>query len=103
MTSQISEEEQKTQADGFWNDAKEAEKFLKQLSAKKNKVADFERVNSAYEDFQVIKEFYQAGEIEEAEAEENIESLNKVIEELEMKSMLSSEEDTLSAIVTINA
>ena len=103
MTLQIAEEEQKTQADGFWNDAKEAEKFLKQLSAKKNKVADFEKVNSAYEDFQVIKEFYQAGEIEEAEAEENIESLNKVIEELEMKSMLSSEEDTLSAIVTINA
>lgn len=60
-------------------------------------------MNSAYEDFQVIKEFYELGEIEEAEANENIEKLDKLIESLELKSMLSEEEDALSAIVTINA
>lgn len=60
-------------------------------------------MNSAYEDFQVIREFYELGEIEEAEANENIEKLNKQIESLELKSMLSEEEDALSAIVTINA
>lgn len=60
-------------------------------------------MNSAYEDFQVIREFYELGEIEEAEANENIEKLNKQIESLELKSMLSEEEDALSAIITINA
>lgn len=60
-------------------------------------------MNSAYEDFQVIREFYELGEIEEAEANENIEKLDKLIESLELKSMLSEEEDALSAIVTINA
>ena len=60
-------------------------------------------MNSAYEDFQVIREFYELGEIDEAEANENIEKLDKLIESLELKSMLSEEEDTLSAIVTINA
>lgn len=60
-------------------------------------------MNTAYEDFQVIKEFYELGELEEAEANENIEKLDKLIEALEMKSMLSEEEDALSAIVTINA
>jgi peptide chain release factor 2 len=60
-------------------------------------------VNSAYEDFQVIREFYELGEIDEAEANENIEKLDKLIESLELKSMLSEEEDALSAIVTINA
>lgn len=60
-------------------------------------------MNSAYEDFQVIREFYELGEIEEAEANENIEKLDKLIESLELKSMLSEEEDELSAIITINA
>lgn len=60
-------------------------------------------MNSAYEDFQVIREFYELGEIDEAEANENIEKLNKQIESLELKSMLSEEEDALSAIITINA
>ena len=60
-------------------------------------------MHSAYEDFQVIKEFYELGDIDEAEANENIEKLDKLIESLELKSMLSEEEDALSAIVTINA
>lgn len=60
-------------------------------------------MNSAYEDFQVIREFYELGEIDEAEANENIEKLDKLIESLELKSMLSEEEDALSAIITINA
>lgn len=60
-------------------------------------------MNSAYEDFQVIREFYELGEIDEAEANENIAKLDKLIESLELKSMLSEEEDALSAIVTINA
>ena len=60
-------------------------------------------MNSAYEDFQVIREFYEHGEIDEAEANENIEKLDKLIESLELKSMLSEEEDALSAIITINA
>lgn len=60
-------------------------------------------MNSAYEDFQVIREFYELGEIDEVEANENIEKLDKLIESLELKSMLSEEEDALSAIVTINA
>ncbi|MBQ2304163.1 MAG: peptide chain release factor 2 [Bacteroidales bacterium] len=99
----MSEEEQHTQGDTFWSDPKSAEKFLKQLSTKKSTVADYEQVNSAYEDFQVIREFYELGEIEEAEANENIEKLDKLIESLELKSMLSEEEDALSAIITINA
>lgn len=60
-------------------------------------------MNSAYEDFQVIREFFELGEIDEAEANENIEKLDKQIESLELKSMLSEEEDALSAIITINA
>lgn len=60
-------------------------------------------MNSAHEDFQVIREFYELGEIDEAEANENIEKLDKLIESLELKSMLSEEEDALSAIITINA
>ncbi len=43
------------------------------------------------------------GEIEQEEAEENAQCLTAEIEALEMKNMLSNEEDPLSAIVTINA
>lgn len=51
----------------------------------------------------MIKEFFEAGELEQAEAEENIAKLESVVADLELKSMLSNEEDSLSAIVTINA
>ena len=58
---------------------------------------------SSYEDVIVWKEFFDSGDCTEKDLEEHLDSLEKIIEDLEFKNMLRNEEDRLSAIITINA
>lgn len=48
-------------------------------------------------------EFFQAGEVEEDEVDEEAKKTVAIIEELELKKMLSGEEDQFSAIIEINS
>lgn len=50
-----------------------------------------------------MAEMFEAGEVPEEEMDSTMESLEKSIEELEFKNMLSGEEDRLGAMVTINS
>ncbi len=50
-----------------------------------------------------MAEMYDSGEVPEQEMEDCLSHLEKSIEELEFKNMLSGEEDRLSAMVTINS
>ena len=59
-------------------------------------------MNGLCEDLETLYEFYEAGEVQEQELEEEFQKLIKTLEELEFKKMLSSEEDQLSAIIEIN-
>ena len=63
----------------------------------------FKKVYSEMEDAQVMAEMFEAGEVPEEEMDNTMESLEKSIEELEFKNMLSGEEDRLGAMVTINS
>jgi peptide chain release factor 2 len=96
--AEIELEEQQSQTADFWLDSKKAEYFLKQLSNKRNIVTTFEKVNDAYETFLVLQEFP-----EECDLEKEAELLESIISDLELKTMLSNEEDHLSTILTINS
>ncbi|MDD3724131.1 MAG: peptide chain release factor 2 [Bacteroidales bacterium] len=100
---QIEEETKITLSEGFWNDAKEAEKFLKKINEKKVWTNIFDKVIQTFEDVKVWKEFFEGGECKEEELDEHLDNLEKLILDLEFKNMLSNEEDKLSAIITINA
>lgn len=63
----------------------------------------FKKVNAELEDAGVMAEMFEAGEVPEEEMDSTMESLEKSIEELEFKNMLSGEEDRLGAMVTINS
>ena len=54
-------------------------------------------------DLETLHEFYQEGEIQETEVDTESKKTLKIIEELELKKMLSSEEDQFSAIIEINS
>ncbi len=99
----ISEEEAKTQAPGFWDDPKAAEKVMKGIQQQKVWTDAFKKVDSEMEDAQVMAEMFEAGEVPEEEMDGTMDSLEKSIEELEFKNMLSGEEDRLGAMVTINS
>lgn len=90
---------QKTLADDFWNDPKEAEVFQKSLAAVKSWVQDYELAAGALDDLKVLVEF---GE-EEAELDAAYKIALDKIEALELKNMLSAEGDNLGAVLSINS
>ena len=53
-------------------------------------------------DLDTLREFYEAGDVEESEMEAEYNKTLKEVENLEFKKMLSDEEDQLSAIIEIN-
>ncbi len=54
-------------------------------------------------DFEALFEFFEEGDVAVSEVEEEYAKVNAAIEALEVRKMLSSEEDSLSAILEINA
>ena len=100
---EIINDEEKTVAPDFWNDAKNAEVVLKALRQKKQWVDSFRKLESTYEDLDVLIDFAKEGEATEEEVAELYAELLKDLEELEFKNMLSGEEDVLSAVLQITA
>jgi len=99
----VEEETIKTTDPNFWDNPKEAEAILKVIQQHKYWINAFNDINSKCEDLGVLNEFLAAGESSEEEVEESYKSLAKALDEFELTSTLSSKEDQLSAMLTINA
>ena len=90
---------EQSQADGFWDDPKKAEAFLKQLNGVKAWVTAYDSMNSSLDDLEVLFELEPEGEdIDLAYAD-----AVKSVEDLELKNMLGGEGDSLGAVLTINS
>ncbi|GAB3722996.1 peptide chain release factor 2 [Hymenobacter agri] len=89
-------------APGFWDDSKAAEATLREIKGLKTWTDDFEAVQQALADTEVLFDFHREGEVSEAEMQADYEATVKKVETLEFKRMLSSEEDQLSAVIDIN-
>lgn len=100
---QLQEEELKTQDPEFWNDPKAAEVKMKEIRGIKFWISSYENLENKYGDCEVLFEFIKEGEGEEEELESLYNSLLVEVEELELKNMLSGEEDGLSAVLQITA
>lgn len=102
-TAKINEEEALTQRPGFWDEPKKAELLLKSIQEKKKWTIDYTAAISAYEDLVVLYDFYEADEATEADLDKQYADAITIIEDLELRNMLSNQEDRLSAILQINA
>lgn len=91
-----------TQKQEFWNDPKAAEVVMKEIQELKSWTVAYEKVKAAYEDLQVMLEFYNEDDAGEEDLDKAYQSTLKLVEDLEFKNMLSDEEDKLSAILHIN-
>ena len=98
----VEAEELKTQDPNFWDDPKSAEIHLKNINKQKVWVVAFDELQSLVDDFSVLFDFFQEGEIEEDEIDSSYKSVIQKVADLEFKNMLSGEEDNLSAVMTIN-
>jgi len=90
-------------APDFWDDPKKAEKILAEISSKKKWTDGFNKTNNAVEDAVVMFEFFQSGDASEKELQDQFEISKTAVEELELKNMLRSKEDQLSAVLQITA
>ncbi|SFB98858.1 peptide chain release factor 2 [Flexibacter flexilis DSM 6793] len=75
---------------------------MKEIKLLKSWATDFEKAQTALSDLETLHEFAEAGEIDDKELEAEYQKSQGVIEALEFKKMLNSEEDQLSAILEIN-
>jgi peptide chain release factor 2 len=100
---QLKEEELKTQDPDFWANPQKAEKQMKAIKSVKEWTTGFEKVNQAVEDFGVLYEFFEAEEATEEEIDKAYADALNLVEKLETKNMLRSEEDHLGAVLKINA
>lgn len=87
----------------FWNDSDHAQSVVKEIQILKNWTEAHEEAESSIADLEILFEFFQAGDAEEEEVDEEAKKTVAIIEELELKKMLSGEEDQFSAIIEINS
>ena len=99
----LSQKQKETEVSGFWDDAKKAELFLKEISDIKKQVSDFDEAATAVDDLEVVVQFAETGENVEDDFNQQYNKALTLIENLEFKNMLSQEEDPLDAILKINA
>ena len=110
--TEVEEKTERTLAPDFWDDPKVAEKFLKELAGVKFWVTGYDKVASGVADLEVLYDFAREsmeGAAEGVETDEAQEldraygTVEKEIEDLELRNMLGEEGDNLGAILTINS
>jgi peptide chain release factor 2 len=100
---ELQEGELKSQDPTFWDNPKKAEADMKQIRSLKFWISTYEELSSAADDLEVLLDFFKAGEATEAELDSAYAELKTNVEELELKNMLSGEEDQLSAVLQITS
>lgn len=101
--AEISAKEDLTHQDGFWDNPKEAEKLLKQISGIKSWVEDFNKAQADFDDLIVLYDFFLAEEATEEETDKQYAKSLQSLEKIEFRNMMREEEDPLSVVLTINS
>ena len=98
---QLEEEELHTQAPGFWDDAKAAEAQMRKVKNIKRWIEGYEGVRGAVEELALAYEYYREELVTEEEVDAAYAKAVQEVEDLEMKNMLSHEEDQMPAVLKI--
>ncbi len=101
----IAELKKQSESDDFWNNQNNAKSIMKQVSDMQEWVDEFNRVNSKIEDALAIWQLANEAEDSSMEDEINNELSNaiKAVENMEIRNMLSGEDDDRTALLTIHS
>jgi peptide chain release factor 2 len=102
LKSEIQELEQKTTDTNFWDDQQKAQQILKDLQRKKDL---YENWLQLYHNVQEVKEFSELVNEDDSEFQELEQQAREMLKDaknLELKSLLSQEEDVKDAILSIH-
>ena len=97
------EEQLRTQAPGFWDDAKAAEAQMKKVKGLKKWIDSYEETKTIADELDTAFEFYKEELVTEAEVDDLYAQAIAAIEALELKNMLRQEEDPMDAVLKINS
>lgn len=100
---QVEEEELRTHAPGFWDDAKAAEAQMRKVKELRNWIEGYREVKAAADELQLAYDFFREEAVTEEEVDRAYTHALSAIESLELKNMLSKEEDKLGAVVKLVA
>ena len=76
---------------------------MKEVRSIKGWTESYEEVDGHLDDLETLQEFLEMGEGTEADVADQLKTTLTVLEALELKKMLSNEEDQLSAVIEINS
>jgi peptide chain release factor 2 len=76
---------------------------MKEVRALKGWTESYEKVESCLGDLETLQEFLEMGEATENEVDKEYKNSQTALEALELRKMLSNEEDQLSAVLEINS
>ncbi len=100
---QLEEEELHTQTPEFWNDAKAAEAQMKKVKSIKRWIDGYDEVRKATDELSLSYDFFRDEVVTEEEVDKAYANALAAVEDLEMRNMLSHEEDPMSAVLKIVA
>ncbi|MBQ5896038.1 MAG: peptide chain release factor 2 [Bacteroidaceae bacterium] len=100
---QVEEEQLRTQAPGFWDDAKRAEAQMKKVKGLQAWIEGYKEVNNRTEEAEMAMELFREEMVEEHEVDDAYARALTAIEELELKNMLRGEADDMDCVLKINS
>lgn len=100
---QLEEEQLRTQAPGFWDDAKKAEEQMKKVKSLEKWIEGYKEVKTLVDELELAFDFYKEEMVTEQEVDEAYAKTIETVEALEFKNMLRQEEDPMSCVLKINS
>lgn len=96
----IIELQEHTQDPDFWNDPEQARRIMQKINHEKDMVESWDKLDELRESIRVYQQFLDEGEDVSEELQQEVKSLEKQLEVLELKNMLRGDDDHRDAIVT---
>jgi peptide chain release factor 2 len=88
---------------GFWDDNESAQKTIADLKSLRSIVGPLDELSSSVEDLAALFDMAAEDESIEAEVISEVDRLEQILEELELKALLNGPNDAAGAILSINA
>ena len=99
---QVEEEQLRTQAPGFWDDAKKAEAQMKKVKDLQKWIEGYREVKTLADELELAFDFYKDELVTEEEIDVAYAKAINAVESLELKNMLRQEADQMDCVLKIN-
>ena len=95
--------QEKTLSENFWDDSKKAQITLKKTKYLKGWIDDINQISEKISDLDILYEYNKKNECSDDELTEHFKTCKNILKDIEFKTMLSDEIDSMDAVLQITA